>query len=57
MSRKQAAKVGRPRKGAEVRKVYAVNLPPSLAERAKKRAGGMTPAVEAALIVWLDQPS
>lgn len=49
--------VGRPRKANEARKVYSLSLPPELVERAVAHCGSLTAAAEAALIVWLDQPS
>jgi hypothetical protein len=55
MARKPKAKRrGRPpiAKGA-VRQVYSVRLLPDLAKRAQERAGGLTPAIEFALIQWL----
>lgn len=52
-------KTGRPRKAAEVRQVYSVRLPPSLADEARKQisSGALTDAVETALVLWLAQPS
>lgn len=44
---------GRPRKGAEVRQVCVVRLPPGLVKVATGQAGSLTAAVEQALIEWL----
>lgn len=44
---------GRPRKGADVRQVYTVRLPPGLVKVATEQAGSLTAAIEQALIEWL----
>lgn len=44
---------GRPRKGADVRQLYGVRLPPGLAEVARGQAESLTAAVEQALVEWL----
>lgn len=55
MKRKPKPKMGRPRKGTEVRETLTVRLPPSLLAAAAAKVGSRTAAIERGLELVLQE--